>query len=368
MPAPTFLRPRLPVWVTHSGNHYTVLWSEDTAAARVPDTPPVPPKAHAPQPAVSAGDAQPQVQPALDDPGEASRLPARETVAKQTAAEDADAALAAALAASASVTGDPELDAAIALSLAAATAAATSSSTSPGNEGAGAGAGSGQEGSGGSDHERPRDADDTEPFDGPHRFRFWHYNGLRPPRVVSIPQVRISSFQGALLGDWQPPRGTDSGDSSTLVDDPEEVDAETANKARKIKKILQHRVVSGGTKDGGPFELCIVCEKEGSMEPPQSGLELPPFWPARWYCRDCMSAKTPNYAGYNEEGAVECRACLRPAKECGWAHWVSLDQLPRATRDSWLRDHAPASLHVLRVRWPRAIADWEGRAPPPMFG
>ena len=134
--------------------------------------------------------------------------------------------------------------------------------------------------------------------------------------------------------------------------------------ARKIKRILQHRIASGGDKEAGPFEFLVVCEKDGSME--SSSLDLPPYWPARWYCRDCTLRG--DWGGYNLADATECKACGKPAKECGWAHWLTVDELPTSFRVDWESSHAPPALQIVRVRWPSArVSRWEG-PPPSLFG
>jgi len=199
-------------------------------------------------------------------------------------------------------------------------------------------------------------------------FRFWHCNGLHPPGAGGRP-ARVARFDLGMYGPLAPPAGAaadpaaEAAEAAEAAAEAAESEREASNRARKVRRVLQHRPVRGGTREAGPFEFLVVCDKGGSME--ASGLDLPPYWPARWYCRDCTLRG--DWAGYNAEEAMECGACWKPAAVCGWAHWLGEAQLPRDSLLTWRRAHAPEALQVMRVRWPRAEAVWHG-PPPALFG
>jgi hypothetical protein len=110
------------------------------------------------------------------------------------------------------------------------------------------------------------------------RAFFTHYNGLAPHymqmermRVGLAPStVRVVDFEVDLLG----------GDSSAAeVSSPEQ----NVNAARKIQQVLQHRPLNAlASKDEGPFEYLVVCDRNGSMEG-----RARPRAPGKWRCRDC---------------------------------------------------------------------------------
>jgi hypothetical protein len=169
----------------------------------------------------------------------------------------------------------------------------------------------------------------------------WHFNGLHPPNAGGKP-TRLTHFHLSLEGPGE----------GAVEEDPQEIE----NQARKIKQIMQFNTATG--------LFLVVCEKDGSME--SSGLDVPEYWPQRWYCRDCTLVG--DYAGYNYAEATECKACLRPARECGWAHWLTEAQLPRKLLSTWKKNRVPPMLRVLRIRWPQADASWDGAPPPALFG
>ncbi|KAA0150374.1 hypothetical protein FNF29_05386 [Cafeteria roenbergensis] len=131
-------------------------------------------------------------------------------------------------------------------------------------------------------------------------FAFFHLNGLRPLHADGK-ATRESTFRLALFGEFAP-SGRAGGKPPKGVPSPAGQQAD--NKARKIKRILQHRVAPGGSKEGGPFEFLVVCEANGSME--GTGADVPPYWPARWYCRDCTLKG--EWGAYNAAEALELAA------------------------------------------------------------
>lgn len=204
-------------------------------------------------------------------------------------------------------------------------------------------------------------------FDPP-VFEFFHFNGYKPSTAAGKP-TRVSQCTLALYGRFDPRSRLsetgelDSASSSSLRETASAVEREALNKSRKVKRVISHRPAPGGTKKGGPFEFLVLCEPDGCME--ASGMDVPPYWPARWYCRDCTLKG--DYGGYNAAEAMECKACGRPARECGWAHWLSEDEMPQGVLADWQRTHSPPMLRVIRTRWPRTQARWKGD-PPSLFG
>ena len=403
--ADCFQFPTLPIFVLNSGGHYTTVFSPSPAAAAVDKTPPSPP------PPSSGGGKEPKASAASRAGGGNARARAGSADASVDAA---GAALAAAeTAAMLEAALGPE-GAAEALSLAGLLPSSESRPNHPssaGTTGSGstggvlddardksAGSPKAQPGAGGGGEagtpgrasaaaaassdagaaasaspgaadgdaaSAARDATSAAAAQAnswrldPPVFAFFHLNGLRPLHADGK-ATRESTFRLALFGEFAP-SGRAGGKPPKGVPSPAGQQAD--NKARKIKRILQHRVAPGGSKEGGPFEFLVVCEANGSME--GTGADVPPYWPARWYCRDCTLKG--EWGAYNAAEALECVLCSKPARECGWAHWLSESQLPKGMLKDWRRSHAPAALKVLRTRWPRADAEWEG-PPPALFG
>ena len=187
------------------------------------------------------------------------------------------------------------------------------------------------------------------------------FNGLHPPRAGGA-ATRHACFRAAMWGRWGEEEGSPNPEQEAA-----RAAAKEAAEARKVKKIISSRVLPGGDKETGPWEFLVVCKKSGSLENPAA--TAPPYG-GKWYCRDCMLPKVPNWAGYNEEGAPACKGCGKLVSECGFAHWLSAEELPVGKRRDWERGHAPQLLQVLRVRWPALAADWSmaGSVAPSMFG
>lgn len=409
--ADCFQLPTLPIFVLNSGGHYTTAFCPNPAAAAVDKTPPPPPQArprgrkgakggdaqpsgdHCTRPragsaeadidatsaAVAAAETAAMLEAALGPEGAAEALSLAGMLApakspQGTNAEEPGAAPPAL--ASGGAVGGPASDAkvmpaegasstgdAAALGSAAAAASGKVAGTAPAETGADSAAGvavaTDADADGVTASAAASEAAATAWRLDPPIFTFLHLNGLRPLHADGN-ATRESSFRLALFGEFSPSTRA-GGKPPKGVASPAGQQAD--NKARKIKKILQHRVAPGGSKEGGPFEFLVVCEAKGSME--DTGADVPPYWPARWYCRDCTLKG--EWGAYNAAEALECVLCSRPARECGWAHWLSEDQLPKGMLKDWHRSHAPAALKVMRVRWPRADAEWDG-APPALFG
>ncbi len=303
-------RPKHSVWVTHGGNHYTVLRSCTAGMTDVSDT-------------RSSGSAH-----AADS-----------TEAK--AQEQADVGM------------DPPMGG--------------SSDPSPSS-----GSAAGGDAAGGSRSGEAGGSDDTV-VESP-VFAVEHFNGLHPPHSGEL-ATRLARFRVALWGSWGTPPSSGLSEAPSKTAE-EEAQTKAAAEALHVKKILTARVVQGGSKDSGPWEFLVVCKARGRLEQdlltsgPDGGPITAPPYPGRWYCRDCMLPKAPNYAGYNLEGAVHCAGCSKHIAECGHAHWIHERDMPQNKVQDWKRNNAPLILQVLRTRWPALAADWslcDGVAPS-MFG
>lgn len=94
-----------------------------------------------------------------------------------------------------------------------------------------------------------------------------------------------------------------------------------------------------------------MCARDGSMEP-ASGGEAARRPNEKWRCRDCYLKDPPVWAAFNEYESDVCKECQKSVSECGFCHWVGVDQLERSLRSGWERQHAPQVLQLIRTRWP----------------
>ena len=219
-------------------------------------------------------------------------------------------------------------------------------------------------------------AKEDPPQDSAPVFQVEHFNGLHPPSAGNL-ATRHAMFRVAVWGDWGA-AGIEGGssDEGAAVSAEAAAAAKTAAEELHVKKILTVRVVPGGSKDSGPWEFLVVCKAKGRLEGAlltggeDGGPITAPPYPGRWYCRDCMLPKAPNYAGYNLEGVSVCSGCGKHISECGHAHWVQEREMPVARVKEWKRGNAAQVTQVLRTRWPALDADWAlcGGVAPSMFG
>ena len=310
-------RPLRSVWVTHGGNHYTVLSSTQAGMTDVPDTR---------SSSSSSGSSS------TSGPGQTG----------ETADQDVPPGP---FMQGGSTPPNPPAPAAVGEQGGAAT-----------NEGPRA-----QQGADGNTHVP---AQIEEPV-----FAVKHFNGLHPPSLDQA-ATRLAPFKVALWGRWGglPMEGGGAEEDQAA--------AKAAAEALHVKKILTVRPAAGGSKEGGPREFLVVCKAKGRLEERlltggvEGGPVTSPPYPGRWYCRNCMLPKAPNYAGYNMEGVSVCAGCGQHIAECGHAHWIHEREMPQNKVMDWKRNNAPLLLQVLRTRWPAVEADWSGNrgAAPSMYG
>ena len=183
---------------------------------------------------------------------------------------------------------------------------------------------------------------------------FWHYNGLHPPASEGQP-IRIVKVLVWLQGN--------GGLSITSPHAPPVQFSDEENRARKIKRILDYRPLPGGTRAEGPWEYCVVCHPDGSMEHGTADRHI-----GKWRCRNCHLRSPPVWSAYNEADTTFCKECLTALEDCGFCHWVTANMLPESERFEWLRNHAPPILQLIRTRWHQADADFDGQIPPSLWG
>lgn len=302
-----FLNPALPVWVVLGGGHYTTIWGIDKALAKKENLPPLAESARDAEVAAAlsgGGGVEPRV-PCVKGCGFYGTKSSRSMCSKCF-----------------KESGLSRLP----IEVPAAPAAATS---------------------GGSSGKESEDE----------IFHVYHFNGLHPPNAPAGAKVRLARIRATVYGNWAAKgvQGVPGLGRQASMSGEEEAVRDAVNLARKIKKVLESKEEADGIK------FCVACDKDGSME---TG-SLPTH---RWRCRDCHLQSMTVWTAINDATSTVCRECGKHVSECGFCHWVSEQEMPKAKRDEYFRARAPAILKMLRAKFPRVDVDAEGQAMPALWG
>lgn len=118
---------------------------------------------------------------------------------------------------------------------------------------------------------------------------------------------------------------------------------------------------AGNTGDRAAIKTTAV-----AVAAPKPHFELgdPPPPSKSWRCAWCYRTRfTTMCFGMNEPGAANCTHCGKAQAEAGWSLWVAYTELPAGWQRSMARRHGPKITTLIRTKWRKADAVWEGKPP-----
>ena len=307
--------PRYPIWLVGGTGHYSLLFSPQLSATRVPamrfSSPP--PKPPPPPPPAVAPESTP-APPAPDTTPSAAAAPASTPAADIAAVSDAEYN---------SVSRPSAFDGPV-------QGPCRPSETLDGSL---------------SRFNAPLESNINE-------FTLWHYNGLPPagPRLaalhVSVPMpVGSAGTATAANSEWRVP--------STIV-------------ARR--EVVPAALEGSSTTGAVSYEFEVAIQRRDDKTEVYEAITqpIPPPWREgeKWRCRDCTLAVPVVWSARNEPDSSTCVECAKPLSECGRCIWLSFDQLPPAKQKEVQSRYAPAIEKLIQTRWYTATVTPLDGAPP----